>query len=393
MSTTLIGYLTEYKEFDDMNVFLESMQKEVRRTYVSYENDVRKANQKFFLEGVDEEPFLEAAENNFFARIGRKIRELAEKIKNFFGNILAKIKGEDINSEQAKAQQVLKEHPEYKDKILISLEKGDITLHDVAQYEKDVETLIELIKKNQIDENSFKERVKKAGEKFIKTGKVVADVTGTAVAIVMIAPKIMNACSDAKKSMERLTKWCDKLKVDLEKNSLNDPSKVSAIMNTIGGAIGLQTTEYKNRISLLHRISLALKKLGRNKLGDKFDEWGDKQIEKDKKKLEENRKKYDEQQQMLNKYKTKKDDVTTFQGFREQEVEKKEKEEKQKEKEKNTTYVQHNMDMPDDVKKALNKLGDPSKFGGKNGKGNNNRNSNNRNGGNKGKSNNGKGGK
>lgn len=341
MSATLLNYLTEYQSFDDMNMFLESTTKDVTRAYMSYENEVRQANQKFFLEGVDEEPMLEAAENNFFAKIGAKVRELAEKIKKFFTDLLNKIKGVDINSDLAKAQKVMKEHPEYKDKILISIEKGDITLSDVARYEKEVETLIELIKKNQIDENSFKARFQKATEEFRNKGEVITKTALTAAGIIMIVPKVFSACGEAKKSMENFSRWCDKVKTDLERNNLNEPSKVRVILNTISNAMGVQTTEYKNRVSLLHRMSGALKKIGANKLADVVDAQDKKNMQKDVENLNKRRAAYDEKQKDIDSYLSNKPSVPEKLGELEKQRKQQQEEQERKEKEKRTSVVNH----------------------------------------------------
>ena len=51
---------------DDMNTFLESTIHECGRILYDYKNEVRQAKQKFFFEGVEEEPLLEAANDNSF---------------------------------------------------------------------------------------------------------------------------------------------------------------------------------------------------------------------------------------------------------------------------------------------------------------------------------------
>ena len=281
MVKSLSEYIREVEYIDDMNTFLESTIHECGRILYDYKNEVRQAKQKFFFEGVEEEPLLEAANDNFFAKIGRKIMELSQKVRDFFTGILDRIRGYSPDKDIAAAQKALKNQPQdVRNKVLIALEKGDISLGDVSKFEKDIEVLIDLIEKGNIDENSFKSKLKASIDKFNDSLNPIMTSVCTAAAIIAAVPKLFKACSDAKKTMQNITDWCSRVKKGIDKNKLLEPSKATAILSAISQASGFCTKEYSKRVSLLHRFSTALRKVGAGKIADKVDDVDNKNIDK-----------------------------------------------------------------------------------------------------------------
>lgn len=306
---TLKEYINEFSYVDDMNEALYHCEKSTTVSYYDFISEMERAEKKYIFENADISALSENAKEGFFAKIGKTVMALIEKVSNFFKTILEKI-GQItgfIDTDKQKVEKMISEHPELKDKIIMSLENGSMTISDIAKFEKDYLGLVELYKKSSIDENSFQAKVDKLIDEFNTKGQKVILTVGTVTGILLLVPKMVEACSKAKKSFSDINKALKAFQQDVEKNKINDPSKVRAILNAFTKAIGLETKEYHNRLNIYQRLANALRKFHMNKFADNLESKSDDKIAKDKEKLKNRRKAYDNKTKYLVNDRTKKD--------------------------------------------------------------------------------------
>lgn len=284
-------YINEYKSFDDVVAMMYESEKVVTNAYYTLIDDKRKSEQKYLFENESITALYEKDNDGFFAKIGRAIMNMIETVNKFFADIFDKIKeATGIGTTEAqKANKFISEHPEFRDKIIMAVQDGSINMGDVAKFENDSTKLIELLRQSKIDENSFDAQFAKLVENFDKYVKPTVAIGTTVVAAITLVPKLINGCSSAKKSLEKLTSGLNKLKSDIERNKKHEPSVVRACVNAYLKVIGIETKLYKDRVSFLTKITSRLRKFNLNAIANITDAMDDKMRAKNNDKIRKNR--------------------------------------------------------------------------------------------------------
>lgn len=261
---TMHEYIHEYDFYDEMTIAVDDARRECNMITYEFKKAVRRLENKYLTENVDVEAFKMEAADNIFARIGRAVSNLIEKIKEFFVNIAKKIKGDSSECEaQLKEVEALiaKDPSLARKKITEGIEAGTFSGKDVTELVKQIEAAQKLYEMNKLDEPTFANKVRKAIDKFDKSLKPIAGIAASVGAIVILFPKITNAMSDSKKALGNLQQDLNKLKKDVADKQTQEPHKFTAIFRALSEAVGLATTEYKDRVGFLHKLSSILKKI------------------------------------------------------------------------------------------------------------------------------------
>lgn len=150
------------------------------------------------MENGSYDAFVESEGPNIVEKIGKTIREMVMKTVEFIKSIVEAIRniGFKNKSDMAKVETLVKQHPDLRDKIICSFQKGELEVKDVktfAELEKNYEEIIRLAQKNE-NPNSLKTKWNNAVEKFknadksaiVSTAKSVTAVISAAAAIVTI---------------------------------------------------------------------------------------------------------------------------------------------------------------------------------------------------------------
>lgn len=258
-------YVNEHQFFDAVLESTHNANVVSTCAYYEWADEIRQAEQRYLFESVSIDALYEAANDGFFAKIGKVVMDLMDKVNKFFGDLLDKLK--QITgigkTESEKASAFIRNNPQYSDKIIAALEEGRVTINDVASFEKDATSLIELIQSQKIDEDSFKQKFKKSLDKFQSSSEVLLKTAGTVVSIITIIPKLTTACTDAKKSLDKTKGALNSFKSKLGSSKLS-PSNAKLVISSLTQLINVQTAEFKKRMSLLTRFVKGLVKFNRS---------------------------------------------------------------------------------------------------------------------------------
>ena len=138
---TMHEYIHEYDFYDEMTIAVDDARRECTMITYEFKKAVRRLENKYLTENVDVEAFKMEAADNIFARIGRAVSNLIEKIKEFFVNIAKKIKGDSSECEaQLKEVEALiaKDPSLARKKITEGIEAGTFSGKDVTELVKQI---------------------------------------------------------------------------------------------------------------------------------------------------------------------------------------------------------------------------------------------------------------
>jgi hypothetical protein len=138
--------------------------------------------------------YYEESAKDTITKLGSKIIEILNRIKDFIKNIPNMIKDVKFTKSnvEKKADMIRKEDPKRYEQLQVYVEKGLLdfnTFDSMKDYYKNVDDLIDELKKKDVNEKSLKgklEKVKKGIEKnqdTIKTVSVLVGIVGTGAAI------------------------------------------------------------------------------------------------------------------------------------------------------------------------------------------------------------------
>ena len=104
-------------------------------------------------------------------KLGEKVIEIINRIKEFISSIIGKIRGMGIKHKALGKDfaKIEKSNPELAEKIKVSVASGDIdfaTMRGISDYYKEVDKIMEDIKKNKIDPKSLRGRLEAAKKKL-----------------------------------------------------------------------------------------------------------------------------------------------------------------------------------------------------------------------------------
>lgn len=186
-------------------------------------------------------------ESNIFAKIGKAIVTLIEKIKAAIKHITDSILGTQRRTEKANKdlQKILAENPEMKKTIMKGLKKEWFTVYDVASYKNDVVGLIKMVDQAKIDNATAMDKLKEAGEKF-KKGAIAAGAIGVGIGSTL---KVVTEINKQRKSLgEMITdfqKLCEQKKDEAEKQGKPSniiTTSIRILTSAVQVALGIDKT-------------------------------------------------------------------------------------------------------------------------------------------------------
>lgn len=245
------AYINQYLVYDEVFEACEACEK----ACVEADYFLRKEARKSYLDTYFSEALNFGAkkaapakeESNIFAKIGKAIVTLIEKIKAAIKHITDSILGTQRRTEKANKdlQKILAENPEMKKTIMKGLKKDWFTVYDVASYKNDVVGLIKMVDQAKIDNATAMDKLKEAGEKF-KKGAIAAGAIGVGIGSTL---KVVTEINKQRKALgEMITdfqKLCEQKKEEAEKQGKPSniiTTSVRILTSAVQVALGIDKT-------------------------------------------------------------------------------------------------------------------------------------------------------
>lgn len=245
------AYINQYLVYDEVFEACEACEK----ACVEADYFLRKEARKSYLDTYFSEALNFGAkkaapakeESNIFAKIGKAIVTLIEKIKAAIKHITESILGTQRRTEKANKdlQKILAENPEMKKTIMKGLKKEWFTVYDVASYKNDIVGLIKMVDQAKIDNATAMDKLKEAGEKF-KKGAIAAGATGFGIGTAL---KVVTEINKQRKALgEMITdfqKLCEKKKEEAEKQGKPSniiTTSIRILTSAVQVALGIDRT-------------------------------------------------------------------------------------------------------------------------------------------------------
>ncbi len=245
------AYINQYLVYDEVFEACEACEK----ACVEADYFLRKEARKSYLDTYFSEALNFGAkkaapakeESNIFAKIGKAIVTLIEKIKAAIKHITESILGTQRRTEKANKdlQKILAENPEMKKTIMKGLKKEWFTVYDVASYKNDVVGLIKMVDQAKIDNATAMDKLKEAGEKF-KKGAIAAGAIGVGIGGLL---KVVTEINKQRKALgEMITdfqKLCEQKKEEAEKRGKPSniiTTSVRILTSAVQVALGIDRT-------------------------------------------------------------------------------------------------------------------------------------------------------
>lgn len=204
----------------------------------------------------------DAAEDNFFAKIGKAISDLIKRITDFIKDIGAAITGKqrDIDADTKAVNKIIAENPELKNTIVKGIKKEWFTKHDVAAYKNDIVGLINMLDQGKIDNETAMDKFNESTKKFVTGAKDAAVATLTISGAMKLASNINNFRTENRKLADDLRKSAEEIKDATTKAGKNPKSistQVKILTNALKVIVGIDreqdaaADELKNKGAVL----------------------------------------------------------------------------------------------------------------------------------------------
>lgn len=246
------SFINEYVLIDNVNECLYECQKDVTVALYEYNNAIRNLEMKSLFESVDTDVLMEKESEGFLARIGNSVLKVIHTIAEFIKNITETILGNTklIKSDEERVNKIIAEHPELKKQICHGIKEEWFTYKDIAAFEKDIIGLVNMLEKKAIDNETFKDKVKKAIDKFNDSGKTIIATTATITGLLGIVPKVHKSCKEGKDTVSSMSSTLSKFKDNFEKNyGEHDQNVITSAFNALSQMVGLTTKECNDRVA------------------------------------------------------------------------------------------------------------------------------------------------
>ena len=234
------AYINQYLVYDEVFEACEACEK----ACVEADYFLRKEARKSYLDTYFSEALNFGAkkapaktEDNIFAKIGKAIVNLIEKIKNAIKHIKDSIFGTQKKTEAANKalQKIFAENPEMKKTIMKGLEKEWFTIYDVASYKNDIMGLIKMVDQAKIDNQTAMDKFQDMTDKVKKGIVTGAAITG-GLSILKGITEINKSRTSLQSTMEAMQHMAEAIKDDVS-NKGKDPNSVSTKARILGGAV------------------------------------------------------------------------------------------------------------------------------------------------------------
>lgn len=266
-------YIHEYDFYDEMVCAIDDANREVVLALNMYKKAQRKCDTMCITENVDTEAFMTEATDNVFARIGKAVMNLLEKIKKFFVDIADKIRGHDrvVQNEINEIQALMVKDPSIaRARLTEGISNGTFKGRDISTLVNEVESAQKLYEMNKLDEDTFSNKVRKSFEKCDKFLKPIAGTLLSIGAIIAFFPTLVKSMGNIKEIISKIQRNMREFKANIGRKQLTEPNKVVALWRSFQELIGISTAEYKDRVNFLQALGKILKKFRLNAVGDKL---------------------------------------------------------------------------------------------------------------------------
>lgn len=239
------SYINQYLKYD---LVFEACD-ECERACIEADYLLRKSQRDAYLNsffeaslfGKKKDPVVkkaDAAEDNFFAKIGKAISDLIKRITDFIKDIGAAITGKqrDIDADTKAVNKIIAENPELKNTIVKGIKKEWFTKHDVAAYKNDIVGLINMLDQGKIDNESAMEKFNDATKKFVNGAKNAAIASLTISGAMKLASNINNFRTENKKLADDLRKSAEEIK-DATTKAGKNPKSISTQVKILTNAL------------------------------------------------------------------------------------------------------------------------------------------------------------
>lgn len=284
------AYINQYLVYDEVFEACEACEK----ACVEADYFLRKEARKSYLDTYFSEALNFGAkkaapakeESNIFAKIGKAIVTLIEKIKAAIKHITDSILGTQRRTEKANKdlQKILAENPEMKKTIMKGLKKDWFTVYDVASYKNDVVGLIKMVDQAKIDNATAMDKLKEAGEKF-KKGAIAAGAIGVGIGGLL---KVVTEINKQRKALgEMITdfqKLCEQKKEEAEKQGKPSniiTTSVRILTSAVQVALGIDKTcenNAKNASEVVEQAANPKKRTQSQEVHDQIKDDADKAV-------------------------------------------------------------------------------------------------------------------
>ena len=239
------SYINQYLKYD---LVFEACD-ECERACIEADYLLRKSQRDAYLNsffeaslfGKKKDPVVkkaDAAEDNFFAKIGKAISDLIKRITDFIKDIGAAITGKqrDIDADTKAVNKIIAENPELKNTIVKGIKKEWFTKHDVAAYKNDIVGLINMLDQGKIDNETAMDKFNDATKKFVNGAKDAAIATLTISGAMKLASNINNFRTENKKLADDLRKSAEEIK-DATTKAGKNPKSISTQVKILTNAL------------------------------------------------------------------------------------------------------------------------------------------------------------
>lgn len=263
------SYINQYLKYD---LVFEACD-ECERACIEADYLLRKSQRDAYLNsffeaslfGKKKDPVVkkaDAAEDNFFAKIGKAISDLIKRITDFIKDIGAAITGKqrDIDADTKAVNKIIAENPELKNTIVKGIKKEWFTKHDVAAYKNDIVGLINMLDQGKIDNETAMDKFNESTKKFVTGAKDAAIATLTISGAMKLASNINNFRTENRKLADDLRKSAEEIKDATTKAGKNPKSistQVKILTNALKVIVGIDqeqdtaTKELQNQANAL----------------------------------------------------------------------------------------------------------------------------------------------
>lgn len=263
------SYINQYLKYD---LVFEACD-ECERACIEADYLLRKSQRDAYLNsffeaslfGKKKDPVVkkaDAAEDNFFAKIGKAISDLIKRITDFIKDIGAAITGKqrDIDADTKAVNKIIAENPELKNTIVKGIKKEWFTKHDVAAYKNDIVGLINMLDQGKIDNETAMDKFNESTKKFVTGAKDAAVATLTISGAMKLASNINNFRTENRKLADDLRKSAEEIKDATTKAGKNPKSistQVKILTNALKVIVGIDqeqdtaTKELQNQAAVL----------------------------------------------------------------------------------------------------------------------------------------------
>lgn len=234
------AYINQYLVYDEVFEACEACEK----ACVEADYFLRKEARKSYLDTYFSEALNFGAkkspaktEDNIFAKIGKAIVTLIEKIKAAIMHIKDSIFGTQKKTEAANKalQKIFAENPEMKKTIMKGLKKEWFTIYDVAAYKNDIMGLIKMVDQAKIDNQTAMDKFQDMTDKVKKGIVTGAAITG-GLSILKGITEINKSRTSLQSTMEAMQHMAEAIKDDTT-NKGKDPHSISTKARILGGAV------------------------------------------------------------------------------------------------------------------------------------------------------------